>query len=144
MDLPPSGLPMNIPSIPEFTSDLIDRLHGPFSFRFVLQPVMAAIYAVRDGVLDAYEGKPAYFWNVLTHSGRRAQLATAIHRVLRLIVLGVVMDVLYQLIVFKTIYLVQLVVIVLGLAFVPYVLLRGPINRIARRWIKAHPRKKAA
>jgi hypothetical protein len=135
---------MNIPSIPEFTSDLIGRLHGPLSFRFVLQPVMAAIYAVKDGLLDAYAGKPAYFWNVLTHSGRRAQLAIAIRRVLRVIVLGVVMDVLYQLIVFKTFYLGQLVVIVLGLAFVPYVLLRGPVNRIATHWIKAHPRKKAA
>ena len=135
---------LNIPSITDFGADLIDRLHGPFSFRFVLQPVMAAIYAVKDGVLDAHAGKPAYFWDVLTHSGRRAQLAVAIRRVLRVIVLGVVMDVLYQLIVFKTIYLVQLVVIVLALAFVPYVLLRGPINRIARRWIKTHPRKKAA
>jgi hypothetical protein len=135
---------MNIPSIPEFTSDLIDRIHGPLSFRFVLQPIMAAIYAIRDGVHDAHEGKPAYFWNVLTHSGRRAQLSTAWHRVLRVIILGVVMDVIYQLMVFKTIYLVQLVVIVLGLAFVPYVLLRGPVNRIARRWIASHPRKKAA
>jgi hypothetical protein len=135
---------MNIPSIPEFTSDLIDRLHGPFSFRFVLQPTMAAIYAIRDGVHDAHEGKPAYFWDVLTHAGRRAQLKTALRRVLRVIVLGVVMDVIYQVMVFKTIYLLQLVVIVLGLAFVPYVLLRGPVNRIARRWIAGHPRKKAA
>jgi len=126
---------MNIPSIPEFASDLIDRLHGPFSFRFVLQPIMAAIYAIRDGVQDAHEGKPAYFWNVLTHSGRRAQLSMAWHRVLRVIILGVVMDVLYQLIVFRTIHPMELVVIVLGLAFVPYVLLRGPINRLARHWL---------
>jgi drug/metabolite transporter (DMT)-like permease len=135
---------MNIPSITDFTSDLIDRLHGPFSFRFVLQPIMAAIYAIRDGVHDAHEGKPAYFWNVLTHSGRRAQLSTAWHRVLRVIILGVVMDVIYQLMVFKTIYLVQLAVVVLGLAFVPYVLLRGPVNRLARRRISAKARKKAA
>jgi len=135
---------MNIPSIPEFTSDLIDRIHGPLSFRFILQPVMAAIYAIRDGVHDAHEGKPAYFWNVLTHSGRRAQLSTAWHRVLRVIILGVAMDVIYQLMVFKTIYLVQLAVVVLGLAFVPYVLLRGPVNRLARHRISAKSRKKAA
>jgi hypothetical protein len=35
-------------------------------------------------------------------------------------------------------------VVVFGLAFVPYVILRGPVNRIARHWIVAHPRKKAA
>jgi hypothetical protein len=135
---------MNIPSITDFTSDLIDRLHGPFSFRFVLQPMMAAIYAIRDGVQDAREGKPAYFWDVLTHAGRRAQLTIAMRRVLRVILLGIVMDVIYQLIVFKTIHPLQLVVIVLGLAFVPYVLLRGPVNRIAKRWIRTHPRRKAA
>ena len=105
---------------------------------------MAAIYAIRDGVHDAHEGKPAYFWRILTRAGRRAQLKTALRRVLRVIILGVVMDVIYQLMVFKTIYLVQLAVIVLGLAFVPYVLLRGPVNRIAKRWIRTHPRSKAA
>jgi hypothetical protein len=47
-------------------------------------------------------------------------------------------------IVFKAIQPLQLVVVVLGLAFVPYVILRGPVNRIARRWIAAHPQKKAA
>jgi hypothetical protein len=143
--LSPFEVMLNIPSIPEFTADLIDRLHGPFSFRFVLQPVMAAIYAVRDGVLDAYAGKPAYLWSVLRHpEGRADQLREAWHRVLRVILLGVVMDVLYQVIVFKSIYFVQLVVIVLGLAFVPYLIIRGPVNRIARRWIASHPRKKAA
>ena len=135
---------MAIPSAAEMWSEMVGRLHGPFAFRFVLQPVMAAIYALRDGVQDAHEGKPAYFWNVVTHSGRRAQLSTAWHRVLRVMALGVVMDVLYQLIVFKTIHPLQLVVIVLGLAFVPYVLLRGPVNRIAKRWVRTHPRKKAA
>jgi hypothetical protein len=33
------------------------------------------------------------------------------------------------------IYPFELVVIVLALAFVPYVIVRGPINRIARAWI---------
>jgi len=48
------------------------------------------------------------------------------------------MDVLYQLIEFKTIYPGELIVIVLTLAFVPYLLLRGPINRIARHWRSTH------
>jgi hypothetical protein len=63
---------------------------------------------------------------------------------LRVIALGVVMELLYEVIVFKAIQPLQLVVVVLGLAFIPYVILRGPVNRIARRWIAAHPRKKAA
>ena len=136
---------LNIPSITEIGSDLIGRLHGPFSFRFVLQPVMAAFFAVRDGIQDAARGRPAYFWRVVSHPAeRREMLREAWHRVLRVIVLGVVMEVLYELIVFKTIQPLQLVIVVLGLAFVPYVILRGPANRIARRWIASHHRKKAA
>ena len=114
-------------------SNLIGRLHGPFSFRFVLQPVAAALYAVHDGLADAREGRPAYFWSILTGpQGRYALLREGWHRVTRVIVLGVVMDVLYQLIVFKAIYPGELIVVVLTLACAPYLLMRGPINRIAR------------
>jgi predicted thioredoxin/glutaredoxin len=136
---------MNIPSISEIGSDLIGRLHGPFAFRFVLQPIMAAAFALLDGIRDAEKGRPAYFWRVVTAPAeRRELLREGWHRVLRVIVLGVVMELLYEVIVFKTIQPLQLVVVVLGLAFVPYLLLRGPICRIASRWIRTHPRKKAA
>jgi len=137
---------MGIPSAAEIWSEMIGRLHGPFAFRFVLQPVMAAIYAIRYGVKDAREGKPAYFWSVVTHPAeRRALLREAWHHVLRVVILSVVMEVLYEIIVFKAIRPLQLVLVVFGLAFVPYLLLRGPINRIARRWIGNNKlRKKAA
>jgi predicted thioredoxin/glutaredoxin len=137
---------LNIPSITEIGSELLGRLHGPFSFRFVLQPLMAAFYAVRYGVKDAREGKPAYFWSVVAHPAeRRELLREAWHHVLRVVMLGVVMEVLYEIIVFHAIRPLQLVVIVLGLAFVPYLLVRGPVNRIARRLIRrGTQRKKAA
>jgi hypothetical protein len=144
-DCPRVEVTMNISSISEIGSDLIGRLSGPFSFRFVLQPIMAAIFAILDGVRDAHAGKPPYFWSVLTRPGqRRDLLREGWHRVLRVVVLGVVMEVLYELIVFKRIQPLQLVVVVLGLAFVPYLILRGPVNRIARRWMAAHARRKAA
>jgi hypothetical protein len=137
---------MNIPSITEFGSELIGHLHGPFAFRFVLQPTMAAIFAIRDGVKDARAGKPAYFWNVVMQPAeRQALLREGWHRVLRVVILGVVMEVLYEIIVFQALRPLQLVLVVLGLAFVPYLLIRGPVNRIARRWIaREKPRKKAA
>jgi hypothetical protein len=137
---------LDIPSLQEFGAQLIGRLHGPFAFRFVLQPIMASIYAIRVGLKDAREGKPAYFWSIATNpAGRRELLSEGLHHVLRVIELGVVMELLYELIVFKGIRPVQLVVVVLGLAFVPYLIVRGPINRIARWWIESSkPRKKAA
>jgi hypothetical protein len=82
----------------------------------------------------------------VTHPAeRRALLREAWHHVLRVVILSVVMEVLYEIIVFKAIRPLQLVLVVFGLAFVPYLLLRGPINRIARRWIGNDKlRKKAA
>ena len=45
------------------------------------------------------------------------------------------MDVIYQFIVFDTFHPAEAVIIALLLAFVPYLLLRGPIARVARWWL---------
>ena len=120
-----------------FSADLQLRLHGPFSFRYVLQPMMAMLYAARDGIIDARQGRPVYFWSILTsRSDRRQLLREGWTAVARVIALGTAMDVIYQLMVFHWVHPFQLVVVVLGLAFVPYLLLRGLISRIARHFTK--------
>jgi hypothetical protein len=112
---------------------LIARPTGPMAFRFILQPVMAGIVALRDGIADAKAGRSPYFWtllaNPLERGGRLRQglIATA-----RIILLGLAMDVIYQFIVLKTFYPGEAVIVAVALAFFPYVLLRGPIARIAR------------
>lgn len=121
-----------------FWSDLIGRLTGPMTFRLFLQPIMAAIAAFSDGIGDAKAGRPPYFWALFTRDAaeRRRLLAEGRKSTLRIILLGITMDIIYQLIVFRWVYPMEVVVVVLLLAFVPYLLLRGPINRIARHWIK--------
>jgi len=127
--------------VTRITSQLIGRLDGPLAFRFILQPTVAAIYAIHDALADAREGKPAYFWSILTgQTSRWSQLSEGWHHVARVILLGVIMDVIYQLMVFRMIYPFELVVIVLTLAFLPYLLLRGPLNRLARYWAEHRPR----
>ena len=122
-------------------SDLVARVYGPFSFRFLMQPMMALIYATRDGIVDARQGRAAYFWTIFTRPGERWDLLREGGKaVARVIALGVVMDIVYQLLVFHRIHPLQLVVIVLTLAFVPYLIFRGPINRIARAWMTRHVR----
>lgn len=120
-----------------FWSDLAGRLTGPMTFRLFLQPIMAAIAAFTDGIGDAKAGRPAYFWALFTgdRTTRRRLLAEGQKSTLRIIVLAAAMDAIYQLIVFRWIYPMELVVVVFVLAFVPYLLLRGPIGRIARRWV---------
>jgi hypothetical protein len=120
-----------------FWADLIGRTSGPFAFRFFLQPAVAMLYAIRDGVKDARAGRPAYFWSLLTEDGHRGErLHEGWAAVARVIGLGAVIDLIYQIMVFRGVHPLQLVVIVLLLAFVPYLLLRGPVNRIARRFMR--------
>jgi hypothetical protein len=59
-------------------------------------------------------------------------LQEGLRQVLRVIVLGVVMDAIYQWIVFRWVYPIELLSVVLVLAFLPYVIVRGLANRIVR------------
>ena len=120
-------------------NDILDRPGGPMTFRFILQPAMALIAALRDGVRDARLGRTPYVWALLhgvrDPQGRSGRLWEGIVSTARILILGVVMDTLYQWVVFKTFYPVQAAVIAILLAFVPYLVLRGPIQRIASRWV---------
>jgi hypothetical protein len=121
-------------SLTRLFGDLAGRLTGPMTFRLILQPLMAALQGWRDGSRDARLGRPPYFWTMFTNpDGERARLVSeGIHAVLRVIVLGVVMDVAYQWTVFGWLYLGELVIVVLALAFVPYMVIRGMANRVMR------------
>jgi hypothetical protein len=115
--------------------NLIDRPAGPMTFRFILQPCMAAIAAVHDGVKDANLGRSPYIWTLLTNpSERGGRLREGLISTARIIFLGLCMDVIYQAIVLKTFYPGEAVIVAVTLAFLPYLLLRGPVARIARRW----------
>jgi hypothetical protein len=116
-----------------FFEDLVGRLSGPMQFRLVLQPVMALIFAVRDGLKDAKAGKPAYFYALFTDGANRgAMLKDGWKSVGRVFLLGIVMDAIYQFIAIKKFYPGEMIVVAFVLAFIPYLLIRGPVNRIAR------------
>ena len=115
--------------------DLFNRPSEPMSFRFILQPAMALIAALRDGIKDARTGRSPYFWTIVSEPGKRAgRLREGLNATARILLLGLVMDVIYQIMVLKTFYPAEAVIIAVMLAFVPYFFMRGPIARIARRW----------
>ena len=112
------------------------RVGGPMTFRIILQPLMAVLLAVRAGLKDAREGQPPYLWTILTDSSQRRELIHhGWHAIARVFVLAIIMDVIYQLIVQKWIYPGETVIVAIVLAVVPYLLFRGPVNRIAV-WLK--------
>ena len=105
-------------------------------FRFILQPTMAGIFALRAGVKDARTGQPAYFWAVLSNPAhRRDLLRDGWKDVAKVFGIALVLDAIYQLIQLRWFYPVQALIIAFGLAFVPYLLLRGPFRRIAGWWL---------
>lgn len=115
--------------------NLVERPFGPMTFRFFLQPIMAGIAAGVMGVKDARLGRAPYLWTMITHPEKAAgRLYEGLIATSRVILLGLVMDVIYQLTVFETFHPGEAAIIAVLLAFVPYVLLRGPITRIAAWW----------
>ena len=121
-----------------FWAEPVGRTTGPMMFRFILQPLMAMFYAYRDGLLDARSGRPPYLFTILTEPAERTELlAHGIKSVSRVIVLGVMMDTIYQLFVLGGRFRPLELVVVLLLAFVPYLMFRGPFNRLARRRMHA-------
>jgi len=119
---------------------LSDRVGGPMTFRIILQPLMAGLLALRAGIKDARERRPPYFWTILTDSTQRMALVREGWRsVARVFVLAIVMDIIYQLIVRRWIYPGETLIVAVVLAVFPYLLLRGPINRLIRRLRRQSP-----
>lgn len=113
---------------------LAGRIEGPFAFRFVVQPLVAAVLAIRAGVADAQDQRTPYLWSVLSDPLQRPQLIReGLKDVMRVFVVAIVLDVIYQLIVFRWVYPLQSLVVAALLAFVPYVLIRGPVTRLKSR-----------
>ena len=113
--------------------EILARPDGPLAMRFYLQPLMASIFALRDGLRDARMQRPAYFWGLFTHPSQRIELLRSGWKsVGKIFVLAAVLDVIYQLIVLHGLRPLQTVVVASLLAIVPYVIVRGPVNRIAK------------
>ena len=117
-----------------FWDQLIAQPSGPLAFRFILQPVMATILAVLDGLKDARTGRPPFSWAILSDPSHRAvYLREGLKRLSRVIVFAFVMDAIYQYMVLRRFYPIEALVTVFVLAVLPYLLIRGPLTRIARR-----------
>ena len=127
-----------------FWRDIFDRPGGPMSFRFILQPTMATIAALHDGIADARSGRRPYLHTILTDPAARAgRTMEGLYAISRIILLGFAMDAIYQWRELGTFFPAEAVVITLILAVIPYVILRGPIARIARWWFARHSQQQS-
>jgi len=126
---------VTVETFPRIWNGLIGRLGGPMRFRFILQPSMAAIVAIHDGLKDARAGRSPYLWTILERPKDRVErLREGLNRTARIILLALVMDLIYQLLVLNTFYPNEALIVALLFAFVPYLIIRGVALRVARRW----------
>lgn len=130
-------------SVAQGWDNVLARTDGHFKLRFVLQPTMAALIARRAGLRDARQGRPAFLWAAVSGAAVRTQLLHGGWQDIRtLFLVAATLDAVYQLITIQNIYPVELLFTATLLALLPYVLLRGPLICLARRWVRstgAHP-----
>ena len=116
-----------------FIDGVFARIDGPMSFRLVFQPLVALIFAFRDGRRDAREGRSPYFWALFTEPGHRRELLESGWKSIgKVFIIAVVLDLVFQFLVFDYFRPVGALVAGVILAIFPYLLLRGPVNRLTR------------
>ena len=113
--------------------ELLGRASGPMHLRLIMQPAMATFFAIRAGLRDARENQTPFLWTFLTAPSERRRLAISVWKdVGKIFVIALILDTLYQIIALHQFRIVQTLLVAVILAVVPYVLIRGPVTRIAR------------
>jgi hypothetical protein len=114
--------------------EIASRPDGPMAFRFYLQPFMALLVAFNDGKADARAGRPPYFWAMFHDPSHcRELIRNGWHSIAKIFFMALVIDTIYQLVVLHGLRPVQGLIVAVILAIVPYVLTRGPFNRLFSR-----------
>ena len=120
-------------SIARGWENLIGRLGGPMSFRFLMQPAVAIFFAIRAGIKDARENKPTFLGCALSNprswSPRMRQSWKDVGTVF---IVALVLDAIYQVVVHSGIFALELLITATVLALVPYMVLRDLVSRVAR------------
>jgi hypothetical protein len=116
----------------DFIEDIPKRLAGPGRFRFILQPLIATILGIRNGLADARAGRPPYLWGMLFHRNLRSELArTGLATVANLLLMGILLDSVFQWVILGVSYPGAALVVGPVLIMAPYAIARALSNRLA-------------
>ena len=126
----------------QFLEELPQRFSGPGRFRFILQPVLAILLGVRGGLADARAGNPPYLFGLIFDAGRRTELLrSGVAAVRTLLAMGVILDVVFQLVIYQAVHPGAALVVGPILVCIPYGLSRALTTRLVQFWLK--PKRRA-
>jgi len=98
---------------------------------------MSLIYATLAGVRDAKAGNPPFLSALISGKADRKQLLKELWKdVGKVFILAVIMEGIFEIIEFKTIHPLEILRVSFWLAIVPYLIFRGPVERIVSLFIK--------
>jgi hypothetical protein len=121
------------PGVLSFSEGLIRRIAGPFRFRFIAQPLIAIALGIWDGIGDAKAGRPPYLAGMLfAVEHRRELLKRSLQRLTMPFLIGVILDVVVQWLLFHRVIVLGAVVAGTSLVALPYAIARGLTNRMVR------------
>jgi hypothetical protein len=100
--------------------NFLARPKGSLNLRFIVQPTIAGLLALRAGIQDARQGRRGYLWALLSNSERRLQLLHEGWRGARTpFLVAIVLDCIYQLVTVQFIYPLELLFTATLLALIP-------------------------
>ena len=112
---------------------LLGRAGGPLHFRLLIMPLVVTFLAIRAHRRDVRDGRPTFLWAFLKDPVERRRLfRSGLKDFGKVFIVACVLDTTYQIMVLRSFYLGEMLVVAVVCAIVPYFLIRGPVTRIAR------------
>jgi di/tricarboxylate transporter len=107
---------------------------GQGQFRLLLLPAVALVLGVRVGIADARQGYPPFARRLREGNEPREQLLKdAVKRALNPLALAFVLDVILQRLTLGYVRPLVAIVVAAVLVWIPFVIVRGVVNRFWRR-----------
>jgi len=117
--------------LPHYWEEMIGRTQGPMKIRILVQPAVAAFFAIRAGLRDAREGRGLRFLSVFSDRGHRSRvLRDGWRDVGRVFLIAVAFDLVYEAVALHAFRPGEAAIMGVVLAIVPYLLFRSLVNRI--------------
>jgi hypothetical protein len=103
-------------------------------------PLVVTFLAIRAHLRDVREGRPTELWAFVKDPLKRQRLfRSGLKDFGKVFIVACVLDTTYQIMVLRSFYLGEMLIVAVVCAIVPYFLVRGPVTRIARllyrKWV---------